>query len=329
MVAWSGRLEPAAYPTEPRRRPDDPRLGEIIEPWNGDPATLRPGRAVLIGFPQDAGVRRNGGRPGAAEAPRELRRWLARMTTCDPAAGVDLAQEPPLDLGDVRVGEDVEKSQEALGAVVAALLTRGAVPILLGGGHETAFGHYLGYVQADRVCGIINIDAHLDVRPLGPTGGHSGSPFRQALEHPTHPLTGSHYVCLGAQPHATSRTHSDFVQQRGGVIRWQHELMPSLEHHVIAERDRLAAAGCAVLITVDADVVRMADVPGVSAPNPAGLPGDAVIEAARRAGASPQVASFDLVEINPRHDRDGQSARWGAVLLWNFLIGLRSRAIPR
>jgi arginase family enzyme len=36
-----------------------------------------------------------------------------------------------------------------------------------------------------------------------------------------------------------------------------------------------------------------------------------VLTAARRAGASAQVAGLDLVEINPRHDRDGQSARWG------------------
>ena len=41
--------------------------------------------------------------------------------------------------------------------------------------------------------------------------------------------------------------------------------------------------------------------------------------------AMAQEAGLDLVEINPRYDRDGQSARWAAVLLWNFLIGLRDR----
>src|SRR4051812_4670999 len=50
---------------------DDPRLADIIEPWIGDPAVLTPGRAVLIGFPQDEGVRRNHGRIGAAKAPSE------------------------------------------------------------------------------------------------------------------------------------------------------------------------------------------------------------------------------------------------------------------
>jgi arginase family enzyme len=66
--------------------------------------------------------------------------------------------------------------------------------------------------------------------------------------------------------------------------------------------------------------------PGVSAPNAAGLSGDEVLSCARLAGQSAQVTSFDLVEINPALDRDGLSARWGALALWNFLIGLALRS---
>jgi formiminoglutamase len=80
-----------------------------------------------------------------------------------------------------------------------------------------------------------------------------------------------------------------------------------------------------VYVTLDADAVRAADVPGVSAPNPVGLEGAEVAAWARLAGQSPAVASFDVVEINPRHDRDGQSARWAALVVWNFLVGLARR----
>src|SRR5437016_5225101 len=78
-AAWFTRLEPMQPPGGLVRDPDDPRLGDLIEFWRGDPAALRPGRAVLIGFPQDEGVRRNHGRAGAAEAPGEIRRWLYRL----------------------------------------------------------------------------------------------------------------------------------------------------------------------------------------------------------------------------------------------------------
>jgi len=86
---------------------------------------------------------------------------------------------------------------------------------VLGGGHETAYGHFLGYVGAKKKVGTLNIDAHLDVRPCSDGLGHSGSPFRQALEHPTQPLAGDHYVCLGAQPHSVSHAHWKYVLERG------------------------------------------------------------------------------------------------------------------
>src|SRR5262249_48336213 len=198
------------------------------------------------------------------------------------------------------------------------------VPVVLGGGHETAYGHYLGYVNARRPVGIINLDAHLDVRPWDGGLGHSGSPFRQAMEHADCPLPGSRYVCLGAQPQAVSRDHARHVRQQGGVVRYCTEVRGRMLQSFQAERDRLASE-CQLYVTLDADVVQAADVPGVSAPNPAGLSGWEVAACARLIGSCSDVSSFDLVEINPRHDRDGQSARWAALVVWNFLVGRAGR----
>jgi formiminoglutamase len=272
-------------------------------------------------------VRRNGGRPGAAAAPGAIRHWLYRLTSRDAARRLNLAALDVLDLGDVRILGDLEASQQTLGEVVAAILTAGAVPIVLGGGHETAYGHYLGYVGAGRDVAIVNLDAHLDVRPLWDGLGHSGSPFRQAREHPTHPLRGDRYVCLGAQPFAVSGEHQEYVESQGGVIRWASQarvsiVLPSIFRHECA---RLGEGGCPVYVTLDSDVVQQADVPGVSAPNPLGLSGRVVASCAAAAGAHPAVTSFDLVEINPSFDPDGQSARWAALVIWQFLTGLARR----
>jgi formiminoglutamase len=173
------------------------------------------------------------------------------------------------------------------------------------------------------------VDAHLDVRPLVAEQGHSGSPFRQAMEHPTHPLKSGRYVCLGAQPQAVSRQHIEFVRQRGGVILWAERFAGELLSEFQNEIWRLANLVCPVYVTIDADVVRAADAPGVSAPNPVGLDGTIVAACARLAGESPAVQSMDVVEVNPRYDRDGQSSRWAAVVVWNFLAGLAARAHHR
>jgi formiminoglutamase len=281
---------------------------------------------VLIGFPQEEGIRRNHGRPGAAQAPDEIRRWLYRLTPADCEAGLSLGEPALVDLGNLRIVGTLEDTQEALAQVVAAVLAAGAIPVILGGGHETAYGHFQGYVTAERSVAIINIDAHLDVRPTLDGRGHSGSPFRQALEHPTHPLPGNQYVCLGAQPQSVSRDHCRYLRERGGQVRWYNDVRHSLEWFFREEGSRRAAAGCAVYVSLDADVVGAAEVPGVSAPNPNGLEGREVLACARLAGSLPWVTSFDLVEISPPVDRDSQSTRWAALVVWNFLMGLSLRS---
>jgi formiminoglutamase len=322
------RLEPARLPEDLPWRPEDRRVGEIIDTWKGDLAALKPGRAVLVGFPQDEGVRRNHGRPGAAEAPDQIRSRLCRLTTWDLANQVDLEDHRPLDMGNLRITGDLEESQQSLKEVVGAILRQGAVPIVLGGGHETAYGHYLGYVasQSRKSVAIINIDAHLDVRPCIEGLGHSGSPFRQAMEHLTCPLPGHCYVCLGAQPHSVSRGHFKYARSQGCTILWADQLRRSLVRKFMAFRNLFGKRGRRIYLSIDADVVQASEVPGVSAPNPTGLPGEKVIACAQVAGASPEVSSFELVEINPHFDRDGISARWAAVVIWNFLIGLALRA---
>jgi formiminoglutamase len=324
---WSTLLEPLRPHENLFRRADDPRLDDSIIPWHGDESLLTPGRPVLLGFPFDEGVRRNGGRVGAAAAPADIRRWLSRLTIWDGDTDTDLARMPPVDLGNIR-GTTLEEAQTALGTVMGELLQRGTVPVVIGGGHETAFGHYLGYAAGQRPVGIINIDAHLDVRPLIGDRGHSGSPFRQAIEHPEFPLPGNRYVCLGAQSHAVARDHLDYVRSRGGVVRWRQECDGKLGSLFSEELGRLGGDGCRVYVTVDADAVDARAVPGVSAPNVLGLSPEEVAACGRAAGESPAVSSFEVVEINPQFDLDGVSARWAALLLWHFLAGLARRPRP-
>ena len=319
-AGWFTQLEPASRLSS-LPRPDEVRLNEIVEPWQGDIAAVTRGRPVLIGYPHDEGVRRNGGRGGAALAPREIRRWLYRLTAWDPQGAIDLALRAPLDAGDIRQADSMEQMQNSLGEVVAEVLQRNAVPVILGGGHETAYGHYLGYVAAHQPVTIINLDAHLDVRPLHDGKGHSGSPFRQALEHPGQPLPGNRYICLGAQPQASPQKHVEYARLRGCIVRWRNEVAPALSEHFAGELDRITTEPGQIYVSIDADVASAADVPGVSAPNPSGISGQEVARCARLAGQCPAVSSIDLVEVNPLFDRDDQSA---AGPLW--LSGISSSA---
>jgi formimidoylglutamase len=323
VAAWSSLLDLVRLADSPRR-PDDPRLGELIEFWRGNDDAIRPGRPVVIGFPCDIGVQRNLGRPGAAHAPAAVRLALYRLTAWDGLDDVNLTDNPPLDLGDVRVGTDLVAAQDSLAQVVAGVVRRGAVPIVVGGGHETALGVYLGQASSGRSVRVVNLDAHLDVRPTVDGQGTSGTAFRQMLEHPAHPLPGRHYACLGAMTGSVARAHWLWVREKGGVVRWADEVRGRLADEWDREVARLSA-DLPIQLSLDADVVRQADVPGVSAPNAGGLSGHEVLVVLRKAGAAANVASLEVVEVNPSLDRDGQSVRWAAQAIWSFLAGLARR----
>jgi formiminoglutamase len=295
----------------PAHHSDDPRL----EHWlvRTIPASAS-ARVSIVGFAVDQGVARNGGRAGASAGPQAIRERLLRMCPDaeKPAPFVRLLEQTR-DLGDVQASGDLDADQRTLGEVVASELARGAFVIVLGGGHETSFGHFLGYAGARRPVAIENIDAHPDVRPLRDGLGHSGSPFRQALEHPAG-LCKSYHV-QGLQPSAAAEGHLTYLTERGARFGFRRNFDP----------EALYQTSCDTLATFCLDAVDQAFAPGVSAPSTDGLLPAEWLRAAYRAGACPSVTSADVVELNPAFDHDGQTARLAARTVWEMLRGLAAR----
>jgi formiminoglutamase len=302
------RLNPPTV-TQLETAPDDPRIGRLLGTRLGANETPR---AVIVGFPSDEGVRRNGGRVGAAGGPRAIRAALYRL-----AADPRLEQFEDFlgrthDVGDLEISRNLEADQEHLGQALAPYLEAGVFVIVLGGGHETSYGHFQGYVRAGKKVEIVNWDAHPDVRELKQGQGHSGSPFRQAIEHPSGYCR--RYSVAGLQPHSVARAHYQFVQQHGRAL-WRDEV----NRATIDELYRTVATP--TLVSFDLDAVVEAEAPGVSAPNVAGLPSELWLAAAYAAGRSPSVTSADVVEENPAFDQDGRTARLAALTVWWLLRG--------
>jgi len=295
----------------PPTAPDDPRLGR----WLAGADRLAPGtRVALVGFPSDAGVARNGGRPGAADGPAALRAALYRKTPDARLGGAfEALLDATVDLGDVPVTGDLARDQAALGEAVGAVLDAGAIPVVLGGGHETAYGHALAYLAAGRPFEILNWDAHADVRERIDGLGHSGSPFREAAEHPSGALR--RYTVAGLHPWRVAASHAAFAAGLGRVV-WRDDLTPGAV-------DAIAAGLTApAMVTFDLDAVDGAA--GVSAPGVGGMPVDLWLRAAEACGRS-AATSFDVVELSPPHDADGRSATLAALTVWHLLRGIATR----
>jgi formiminoglutamase len=292
---------------------EDPRLKDILGTGSADNTSLQ-----LISFPSDEGVAINGGRPGASKAPELILEYLLKLTPHASYTEEHLSLLSTVGNNRTiscsgRVGDD----QVQLGDEVSSLLNKQVIPVILGGGHETSFGHFLGYAHSETPVHIINIDAHTDVRNLKDGKAHSGSPFRQAIEDPSGMCRS--YNVFGLNPAAVSAKHLEYAGQHGEAVFEQSTTL-------LRVIDLLNSLGSSpVMITMDMDVVCQADAPGVSAPNSSGISKELWLNLAFEFGKHSNVTSFDLCEVNPAHDRDHQTVRLAALTVWNFLLGVALR----
>jgi len=270
-----------------------------------------PRRGVaIIGFRCDEGIKRNQGRPGARFGPAAIRAEAANLPcSFDPSFAL-------YDAGDVVCdGDDLETAQALLGAKVEAIRRRGWFPLVLGGGHETAFGHWLGQRGRAEDIGVLNFDAHLDMRPY-PQGGSSGSMFRQIADELAASGRPFRYLCVGAQKRSNTLALFRDTAALGG--RWL--LAGDISERGAASTfpvidDFIVRAG-GLMITICIDVVSSAWAPGVSAPQPLGLDPETLLRILKHALASGKAVGMDLCELSPRAEGSAPTASLAATLLF-------------
>ena len=308
MEPWQGRVDPEA---------DSARWHQRIQPLAGD---SEPGVA-LLGFASDEGVRRNHGRVGAANGPLAIRKALANLAWH--------RSGPAYDAGDVVCADgDLEAAQARLGGNVCALLDAGHLPIVLGGGHEVAFGSWQGLAghlggdqceqQAPREAapriGIINFDAHFDLRD--PAQVHSsGTPFAQVAEQCAARGWPFAYACIGISRASNTRALFQRAAELGVLVREDHEIRESRLPGLVTELQAFIAGCDAVYLTIDIDVLPACEAPGVSAPAARGVALsllEPLLEFVRDSG---KLRLADLAELNPEHDIDNRTARVAARLI--------------
>lgn len=286
------------------------RYHQVIEIANMKDLHVSNKMCAIIGFECEEGVRRNKGQLGAAAAPNELRKELAKLPWKLPR------EKQIVDAGTIEcIGEELEKAQQWLGDTISEALAKGATPIILGGGHETAFGHYLGvrkHIGKNASLGIINIDAHFDLRSYEEQPS-SGTMFRQILE--SDPK--SNYLVLGIQRYGNTQELFDKADELGVTyINEENMTVGNTENTIkdfIDQHDY-------VMLTLCTDVLNAAAAPGVSATSPFGLDPSSVRAIIRTVTSHKKTLSFDISEVNPALDENNRTVKLGAYLVNEAII---------
>jgi formimidoylglutamase len=302
---------------------EDPRLADVVHPGWAEGTQV-----ALIGAPFDDGVRAGGGRPGAAVGPAAIREQLCRYGTLHNLEfDVSLEALAVADLGDVAPRGDAagEEARAALTAVVAEVVRRGAVALVLGGGHDLTFAGVRGLAGEHGTIGGINVDAHLDVRAYAGGLMSSGMPYRRLLEE-VPAFRGDRFVELGIQGFSSAAAHAEYLRSRGGTLLSLREARQQGVARAMSEALQVAEQDVeALFVSIDIDSAAQAFAPGCSAPSPDGFTPADLIDCAYAAGRHPKLRYFDLMEVNPTYDVDHRTARLAAALVLAFLCGFAAR----
>jgi formiminoglutamase len=285
-----------------RSDPNDIRFGDIVM---DDSQEYQRADVLVVGCPQDEGVRRNRGRVGARFGPTEVRRSLYRYPVSEAHENLRL-----FDLGDVKLGECLEETHENLHEVVRALLRDGKRLVVLGGGNDISYPDCSALAKETSSLLVLNIDRHLDVRADVPR--NSGTPYRQLLEERY--VRPSMFHEVGINSFANSPKYREYLETLGAHIHYLADLREKGVGTTVQGLTRNTNAD-AIFFGFDLDVVRAVEAPGVSDPSPMGLTAMEVCEIADAAAADPRTRIIEITEVNPAYDTNGVTSRLAANIV--------------
>lgn len=272
---------------------------------------------ALIGFCSDEGVRRNMGRLGAAEGPHAIRRSCCNFPLV--ADHIIMA-----DAGDVICDDnDLEAAQHLMAEKIRLINQAGYLPIILGGGHETAYCGFkaLGALPKKAEIGVINFDAHFDLRAINPEiGASSGTWAWQIAEACRANGNPFHYLVMGVQQYSNTRRLFELAAEMGAPYFKAEEFTNDQLHKMLNHINGILANSDRLLLSIDMDVFGSSFAPGVSASAYNGISPNAMFKRLlRHIVLSGKVSSVDISEVNPLFDVDSRTSRLAAAFVFDIV----------
>ncbi|MBO9155392.1 formimidoylglutamase [Chitinophaga sp. GCM10012297] len=317
---WQGRVD--------GQEPGLLRWHQVIQPVNLErrplPALASGQKGIaFLGFASDEGVRRNKGRTGAVEGPVALRKACSNFP-------VHFSGHVLADAGTIACeGHQLEMAQDALAATVNHILEAGYMPVLFGGGHEITYGHEKGIRQffgEQAQTGIINFDAHFDLREPDEHGASSGTGFWQIAQDRQAAKMPFHYLALGIQQHSNTPKLFETAEQFGADHLPASLFQQKYHDQLIGAIQAFIQRTDHIYLTTCLDVFAAPHAPGVSATAYNGLVPDALfLDCFRTVLRSGKLAGTDIAELNPSLDQDQRTAKLAASLVFEIVMNYFTR----
>ena len=260
---------------------------------------------AIVGVPE---VRNAWQNPSCSLAPDEIRRQFYQLYAWRKDVRI-------IDLGNLRLGQNVEDTYHAVSEVVAFLVENNVIPLILGGSNDLAFANYRAYEMMERVANVVSIDSCFDL-------GNENQPIRSdayvnkmVLQQPNFLLN---YANIGFQsymnsPESVNMMESLFFETyRVGLLRRNLEEVEPIVRN-------------ADMVSLDISAVRRPDAPGCPHNSSNGFYGEEICQIAKFVGLSDKLSSFGIYEYDPTLDFNNQTSQLIAHILWYFVEGFLFR----
>jgi len=312
-------------------RQGETKYGEVVKTVKQlDDLKTSPAKYVLLGVPEDIGVRANKGNAGTSNAWNSCLKALLNIQAnefTNPQEVIILGEidcSTQMQAADklnkksatyyVDLGKLVTRIDQSLTSVVELIVKTGKIPIIIGGGHNNSYGNIKGASRAlQQSINVINFDVHSDFRAL--EYRHSGNGFSYAFEE----SYLQDYFIFGLQKNYTSLTIFERLEEHKEHIKYE-----LFENIVVRKSKSFAQAmhDAETFITqqrfgieVDLDAIQNIN---SSAMTPSGFSVNQARQFVSYFGNNSNITYLHLCEGYPVSETDGQLGKLLAYLITDF-----------
>jgi arginase family enzyme len=277
----------------------DNQIGKIIDAYEEGFPDLERADIVLLG----CGEQRGAGLMTKSEAADEVRKEFYKLFYWH--TDVQLA-----DIGNLRIGNQVNDTYAALKMVVHELVNIGKTVVVLGGSHDLTLGQYQAFVDDKKSVDAVGVDAIIDI--------NIDSPFRSdkfLMDLFTgEPNYMNHYNHLAFQSYFVHPRMLETMDKlrfdcfRVGVVKERIEEMEPVIRNCH-------------LFSFDIAAIANAFAPSNTA-SPNGLNGEEACILMQYAGMSHNMKTIGIYGYQPENDRESLTAKQISHMLWYLMDGI-------
>ncbi|MBP1969763.1 formiminoglutamase [Virgibacillus natechei] len=264
---------------------------------------------------------------GASFAPDTIRAALQSYTTYAGESGMELT-DGILDFGDIYMNPtDVIGNQDRIVEGLSDVFATDAAKnwMLLGGDHSISYASIKAFAEKQTV-GVIQFDAHHDLRNTADGGPTNGTPFRRLLEDEI--IDGEHLVQMGIRDFMNAAAYADYAMEHGvGVYTMGDVDAVGVTELLQREINRLAEKVDVIYLSIDMDVLDQAYAPGCPAIGPGGMDSKTLLDGVLFAAKQEKVRAMDVVEIDPTIDFRNMTSRVAAYVMLQFMKGKTEKGL--